>query len=652
MGTRRAPSKKLRPKTSKFSLKKSIFQERDVREYAEALAATVREPLIALDGELRVIAANAPFYSAFRLTPEETQNQPLLKIAHGAWDIPTLRQLLNSPSVGDGFTQGFELEHNFGAAGRKALSINLRRIPASGVPRVTLLAIEDISERRRAEETLAETMARYSSLAREASVGLLQTNAEGECSFANAHAAFLAGVPAKQALGKGWMKNVPAGDVALLETKLKQAAHDDEGLSIEVRFVYPQGPIAWAHLILIPLRHVVKKAPEYLIALTDITPRKDLEDRLAQAQKMEAIGRLAGGVAHDFNNMLTAISAYAAQLLEGIPEDHAAHTAAVQINKLSEHSALITRQLLAFSRKQVLKPRSVEMNSVLREMHDLLARMLGEGIEMSLFLQPDAGNAVVDLAQIQQVLLNLALNARDAMPEGGQLSISTQRIKLNAAAASRDGLAPGDYVLLSVKDTGIGMDAQTRERMFEPFFTTKPLGSGTGLGLSTAYGIIKQSGGTVRVESAPKRGTTFRLYLPRSGGELDTPRLEPAHVSDGGSETVLVVEDAAVMRSLIRELLEQRGYTVLEASDAREALDAEARDGPIHLLLTDVVMPGMNGHELAQKLRRRSKDLRVIYMSGYSGESLQAVEKEANFLEKPFKPHALANLVRKVLDKR
>ena len=635
------------------ALRHSMEQSRDLREYAEALAATVHEPLVALDGDLRVIAANPPFYTTFQLSPDTVSNMPLFAIGDRSWDTPRLRALLTNRASTDDFTRGIELEHVFGKAGRKAVSINVRRLPGTGAPRVILLAIEDISDQRRTETALRETQARYSALTREAPVGIIQTNAEGECTFANTHAARLAGVSPKQAHGHGWMQHIASDDLRTFDAKLEEASRGEGGFSIELRFEYPSGNVAWAHLILIPLREVGQKSTEYLIALTDITARKDLEDRLGQAQKMEAIGRLAGGVAHDFNNLLTAISTYSTQLVDTIPENSPARAAAIQINKLTKQSALVTRQLLAFGRKQVMRSRRVEINGVLQDMYDLLSRMLGEGVEIRMRLQPDADSVVVDLAQIQQVILNLAINARDAMPNGGQLSISTERAPISAAASGREDLPRGDYVRIQVSDTGVGMDAETRDRLFEPFFTTKPPGEGTGLGLSTAYGIIRQSGGTVDVDSTPNKGTTFNIYLPRESREAEAPAPEPASAGARGSETVLVVEDSAVLRSLIREMLAERGYTVLEARDASEALAiaSEKPDAPIHLLLTDVVMPGANGSDLAKRLRRRRKDLRVIYMSGYSGESLQAVEKEANFLEKPFKPGVLADLIRKVLDK-
>lgn len=294
----------------------------------------------------------------------------------------------------------------------------------------------------------------------------------------------------------------------------------------------------------------------------------------------------------------------------------------------------------------------MRLNPALQEMRDLLVRLLGDSIEVVFALASDVGTVMADPAQLQQMLLNLVVNSRDAMPDGGSLRISTECVSLDEAAAEALGVAPGDYARLSVSDTGAGIDPETREHLFEPFFTTKAPGAGTGLGLSMVHGVVQQSGGSITVESEIGKGATFHILLRRVAevAELDPP---PAPEDAPGTETILLVEDSEVVRSLVRELLEQRGYTVLEARDAREAIAiAGKRPGLIDLLLTDLMMPRMGGHELAQRLRGRRKDLKVIYMSGYSGEAVQAVEKDSNFLEKPFKPETLAAFVRKVLDQK
>ena len=632
------------------ALKRSLEQSRDLREYAEAIASTVREPFLALDEKFCVITANAPFYSAFGFAPEKVANRPLFEIGNGEFDLPQIREWLMNKQ--DPFLQGLEVERTFGAAGVKTLSINMRRIPSTGKARMILIALEDTSARRVAERSLRDTQASFSAFTREAPVGIVQSDQDGQCTYINPHACRIAAVSAEEALGHGWMKHFHADDSGPVAARLHHVRVTKDGFSTDLRLMVPSLGVTWAHLIAIPLLGNDGAFNGYLAALTDITERKDLEDRLSQAQKMEAIGRLAGGVAHDFNNMLTALSSYAAQLLNMVPENHAAHKPTVQINKVVEQAALVTRQLLAFSRKQLMRPQRIDLNNILREMHDLLQRLLGESIEITLSLSPAADSVVVDPGQLQQVILNVAINARDAMPDGGHLSLATSLVTLDAAAAKRERLDPGSFVVLAVSDTGAGMDQRTLDRAFEPFFTTKPPGEGTGLGLSMVYGIVQQSGGNITVESQPGTGTTLRIYLPQGSAAMEGPHPVLASEDGYGDETVLLVEDAAMVRSLVRELLEHRGYTVLEARDPHEAISiAENHEGDIHLLLTDLVMPRIGGHELAKRLSRRRKKMRVIYMSGYSGESLHAVEKEANFLEKPFKPDTLAALIRKVLDR-
>ena len=623
------------------ALTRSMEQSRDYREYAEAIAATVHEPVVVLDGSLKVVTANAPFYKIFALAPARTENAPFFEIASRQWDLPALRDALRDLTEGDSVTQSVEITANFGSAGTKALFINLRRMPSSGTPRLILLALQDISARRFAEDALT----------REAPVGILQIDPEGGATFINPRACAIVGVAEQEALGSGWLKNLQAEDLALLRSKVASARAKSEGFTLEARLTGAMAKTEWVLLVAIPLTNAQGDLTGYLGALTDVTHRKDLEDQLRHSQKMEAVGRLAGGIAHDFNNMLTAIGSYAAQLFAAVPEDNPARILAVQIGRVVDQAAVTTRQLLAFSRKQILRPMHVQINPVLEEMHDLLIRLLGEQVEVTLALAADAGTVVVDPGQLQQIILNLAINSRDAMPHGGKVTLSTENVSLDAASAQREGLAPGDYVCLAVSDTGMGIDAGIRDRLFEPFFTTKPPGEGTGLGLSMVYGIVQQSGGSIHVESERGRGTTFRIYLPRVASVEESEAAPSAGADARGSETILLVEDSPVVRSLVRELLEQRGYEVLEARDAQEGISInDEHDGRIDLLLTDLMMPRMGGHDLAAQLRRRRKGLKVIYMSGYSGDGLQAVEKGSNFLEKPFQPEALAAYVRKVLD--
>ena len=395
--------------------------------------------------------------------------------------------------------------------------------------------------------------------------------------------------------------------------------------------------------------------PHFLLHFQDVTERKQLEGQLRQAQKMEAIGRLAGGVAHDFNNVLTAIFGYVDILREEMPADSSAQRDLAEVRKASERAASLTKQLLAFSRQQVLEPVVLDPNALVEDFEKMLHRLIGEDVELRLSLARDAGNVLADPGQLQQVLMNLVVNARDAMPTGGKLILETANAELSEQYAElHQPVVPGRYVMLAVSDTGTGMTPETRARIFEPFFTTKEKGKGTGLGLSTVYGIVKQSGGYVWVYSELGRGTTFKIYLPRVDAAPDTllPAREPSTVA--GTETILLAEDDAVLRPLARGLLEKLGYTVLDAADAEEALEA-ARQYPevIHLLLTDVVMPGASGRELARQLENPRPQIKVLYVSGYTDDAIVhhgMLEPGLNFLQKPFTPTALARKVREVLD--
>ncbi|HWP34705.1 MAG TPA: response regulator [Thermodesulfobacteriota bacterium] len=381
--------------------------------------------------------------------------------------------------------------------------------------------------------------------------------------------------------------------------------------------------------------------------------REALEAELQRAQKLEAIGRLAGGIAHDFNNLLTAITGYTELLLRRLGGDDPVRRDLEQIAKAAERAASLTRQLLAFSRRQVLCPRLLDPATAVRNVAAMLERLVGEPIELVTCVEPDLGLVKADPAQLEQVLVNLALNARDAMPQGGRLTLEASSVTLDAARSGRDpALPPGRYVRLTVRDTGCGMDAETQAHLFEPFFTTKPLGKGTGLGLSVAYGIVTQSGGHIAVESAPGQGSAFSVYLPRADGADGEPagRREARR----GSETVLLVEDEEVVRQLVREVLQQHGYTVLEARQGEEALElARGYAEPIDLLVTDVVMPRIGGCELARRLAEARPSLKVLYVSGYTGNALTCGDtpvEELAFLQKPFTPQALLAKVREVLD--
>jgi len=389
----------------------------------------------------------------------------------------------------------------------------------------------------------------------------------------------------------------------------------------------------------------------------DITDRQHLADQLRQSQKMQAIGELAGGVAHDFNNLLMVVKGHSEMLLDRLPNSSPLRHGIEQMQSASERAAGLTRQLLAFSRKQVLQPRVLDLNEVVSGMIQMVSRVIGEDIELAFLPGPKRGRVKADPSQMEQVVLNLVVNARDAMPSGGLLTIETSNVDLDRSYAAKHpgGMEPGPYVMLTVSDNGCGMDAKTKARIFEPFFTTKEQGKGTGLGLATVYGVVKQSGGFIWVYSEVGRGTTFKIHMPQVTSQVEKPATENiSSRSAAGTETILFVEDEESVRELVRDYLTTAGYHVLDASDGVRALEVAAgHKGPIHMLITDVVMPRLSGREVATQIAEQRPDVKVLYISGYTDDSVfrhGVLEGGVAFLQKPFNLKALAQKIREVLD--
>jgi len=394
-----------------------------------------------------------------------------------------------------------------------------------------------------------------------------------------------------------------------------------------------------------------------VIVNRDVTERKQLEEQFRQAQKMEAVGRLSGGVAHDFNNLLGVIIGYGEILQEDLPAGHALRGSVDEILKAGHRAASLTRQLLAFSRQQQLDPTILDLNAVVRDMEKMLQRLIGEDVELKTGLDASLARIKADQGQIEQAVMNLAVNARDAMPSGGKLTLSTSNFHMDESFVRRYPypVQIGDYVMFTISDNGTGMDAATRARIFEPFFTTKEKGKGTGLGLSMVYGIVKQSGGYIDVASEPGSGTTFKIYLPKVDAPVAAPTKTDLPASLRGKETILLVEDETSLRALAAHLLESCGYTVLEASSGEQALEIGLQQCDIHLLFTDVVMPGISGRVLADQLVQQRPRLQVLYTSGYTGQTVGAhgvLAEGSHFLPKPFTKETLARKIREVLDAR
>jgi PAS domain S-box-containing protein len=519
------------------------------------------------------------------------------------------------------------------------------------------LNARDVSERKRSEQALRESEARYRDLFENASDLVCTTSLDGRFLYMN---------PA-------WCAAMGYRDEDLTTRRFSDLVHPDSRdryFDVVARAAAGES-VGHVELVLVTAQNVPLTLEGNLSCTSsdggasllrgiyrDVTERKRVEDQLRRAERMQAAGRLAGGVAHEVNNMMTGVIGFSEFLLRGLDPGDPRRDEVSEIIKAGTRAADVTRQLLAFTRQQFLRPEVFPVNSVVRGLEPMLRRSLGEDHRFDLALAPDAGEIRADRGQLEQVLVNLILNARDAMAASGRVTIATSVAALDESYAQRHdgiGIPLGEYVQLSVSDTGVGMDRETQARIFEPFFTTKPVGQGTGLGLSTVYGIVKQSDGFVWVYSEPGLGTTFKVYLPRVGSELArAAEVERAPAAEGGTETVLIVEDEELVRTLASRALREHGYTVIEARHGGEALrQLQSRPSGVDLVITDVVMPEMGGRELGRRLKVMRPSLPVLFMSGYTGEDViqrGLMDADAPFQQKPFAPDGLARKVRQMLD--
>ncbi len=522
--------------------------------------------------------------------------------------------------------------------------------------------LQDARERRdrkRAEATLRVTQERLRQVTASSTAVLYATTVHGETfrpTWVSENIARIMGYDPAEALGPTWWTDRlhPEDRDPVLAAVPSILSRDH--LALEYRFRHKDGSYHWIHDEARLTRDAGGRPVEVFGSWVDITERKGLEMQLLQAQKMEAVGQLAGGVAHDFNNVLTAIAGYAELLREDLPGEDARRGDAEEIIRATERAAALTRQLLAFSRRQVLAPRVLDLNTVVASVDNMLRRLIAADVELRTALAPELGAVRADPGQLEQVIMNLVVNARDAMPRGGKLTIETANAELDESyALEHPAVMAGPYVMLAVSDSGVGMDGITQARIFEPFFTTKEKGKGTGLGLATVYGIVKQSGGNIWLYSEPGRGTTFKIYLPRVDQPIELPAPTPAaRETPRGTETVLLVEDDEAVRALARKMLAAHGYTILAAPSGADALElAASHAGPIHLLVTDVVLPGISGRELAARFESVRPGLKVLYTSGYTDEAVVhhgVLDAGIAFLQKPFSSGSLARKVRETLD--
>jgi PAS domain S-box-containing protein len=633
-------------------------QLRQQLDFTETITDSLGEGVYALDAGGRLTFMNSAAESALGWTEDELLGQKIHEIIHfqhadgtnsPAEECPLLGVLNSGKTIqieGDVFTRRdgslFPVSYNS--------SPIISGVQIAGA----VLAFHDITERKRAEEELLQSEQRYRLLFERNPQPMwvfdLETLAFLEVNVAAIHHY---GYSREEFLTLTIKDIRPQEDVPNLLANVSRITSQHEEASIW-KHRKKDGTIIDVEITAHELTFYGR--PAQMVLAYDVTERRVLEEQLRQSQKMEAVGQLAGGVAHDFNNLLTVITGYSDLTLRRLDNESPFRSSLEEIKKAGERAASLTRQLLAFSRKQVLQPKVLQLNAVVADVDKMLRRLIGEDIDALTLLEPSLGQIKADPGQIEQVILNLAVNARDAMPQGGKLTIETANVYLdNQYARRHTAIQPGHYVMLAVSDTGCGIDPETQVRMFEPFFTTKEQGKGTGLGLSTVYGIVKQSGGHLWVYSEVGKGTTFKIYLPRvdGGTESDEARDTPTELPQG-RETVLLAEDEEPVRQMIRIILEMGGYRVLEASGGEEALTLyEQHEGQIDLIMTDVVMPGISGRELAQSLETLHPDIRVLYMSGYTDDAIVRhglLDQEIAFLQKPFTPDALMRKVREVLD--
>lgn len=538
------------------------------------------------------------------------------------------------------------------------VEITSHRLTFAGRKARIVLA-NDVTERVRAEEALRQAEKKYRSIFENSIEGIFRSNVEGRFIAINPALVKMLGYESADEIIENHTITARQHYVdpdKRMELK-KILEKSDLAMGFECEFYRKNQSKLWTKSNIRVIKDENGTPLYYEGSVEDITDRKSLEEQLRQSQKLEAIGQLAGGIAHDFNNLLTAITGYSFLSLQKLHEEDPLYHNISEVQKAADRATSLTRQLLAFSRKQILQPKVLNLNTVVTDIDKMLYRLIGEDIGLLSILEPDLGTIKADPGQIEQVIVNLAVNARDAMPDGGKLTIETANVYLGEDYVSHHiSVKPGNYVMLAISDTGHGMDEETQLRIFEPFFTTKDLGRGTGLGLSTVYGIVTQSGGSIWVYSEIGKGTTFKVYLPRVDEEANEIGRTTADKQEmpKGIETVLLVEDDESVRELAKMVLDGNGYNVLEAESGNVALlICEGYEETIHLLLTDVVMPEMSGLELAKQLETMHPEMRVLYMSGYTDNAIihhGILSEGTNYIQKPFLPSALAKKIREVLD--
>ena len=616
------------------------------------------DAIVAFDAGLQVTLFNAAAERMFLCRSDQALGQPLIRLLPIKAREAFLKKIEEFSLSGDrarAFPDSDALSGLRTNGEEFPLEASVSKLEVGG-QKSFLAIIRDITERKRSAELLKNTEEKYRRLFEESREVVFISSAEGKFLDINPAGVELFGYDSKEEL-----LQIDIGRTLYLNYQDREEllrAQETHGFVKDYEIIARRKD--GQRLIVLETSNAVRDENGKVVAhrgiLRDITERKSLERQLLQSQKMDAIGQLAGGIAHDFNNILTAILGYSELLLAEYPPGFPYRHDIEEIAKAAARAAALTRQLLAFSRRQVMQPRVLDLNSLVADMNKMLRRLITENIELRTELEPQLGQVKADPAQIEQVILNLVVNARDAMPEGGVLTIRTSNADIAEELSAQPlNVPPCRYVVVSVNDTGHGIDPEVQGRIFEPFFTTKEIGKGTGLGLSTVYGIVKQSGGFITVQSEVGRGSDFRVYLPRSSEwtALAEPPSEPSLTFEG-TETILLVEDEVSVRSLARDILLRHRYRVLEATNGEEAIAlGKTTKDPIHLMITDMVMPVMGGRELAQRLSAIHPETRVLYVSGYANSAVgkdSAIQPGKTFLSKPFTPQDLVRLVRGILD--
>jgi PAS domain S-box-containing protein len=631
-----------------LALSRAIGDVRTSQELLQSVIEGMGDPVFVKDTDSRYLLINQATVQLFGVTRAEVVGRGAEAVFPP--EVAPFVQESDARVLREGVAMTFEETLPTRMGNRRFLVSKAPRRDAQGAIIGLVGVARDITDLKQADETIR----RLSTAVDQSPAAVIITDPSGRIVYVNRKFTEISGYSSEEVVGQNPRLLKSGKTSADQYRQLWSTIQSGATWRGEYQNRRKNGDLYWASTTIAPVKDESGTITHFVAIQEDVTDTRSLEAQLRQAQKMEAVGRLAGGVAHDFNNLLTVITSYSQLLLEDMAAADPRRADLQEIQRAAIGAAGLTRQLLAFSRQQVLEPRVLNLNDVLSAAGKMLQRLIGEDVALQLTLAPDLGNVKADPGQIEQVIMNLAVNARDAMPDGGKMTIETSNIDLDASYAAQHAVvAPGSYILVAVTDTGSGMDEPTKARLFEPFFTTKEIGRGTGLGLATVYGIVKQSNGYIWVYSELGHGTSFKVYLPRVSEAAAAAAETRPLLLNGGTETILLAEDASGVRAVAQEILKRLGYTVLVANDGHSALQlARARTELIHLLITDVIMPEMSGRQLADRLKEQRPGLKVLFVSGYTDDAIVRhgmLEPGIAFLQKPFTPQTLARKVREVL---